>query len=440
MFLKLIKKDTQLLELIKGSGAALILKILAMALGYISMLLITNFYGASVFGVLSLGVSVISLLSIIPKFGFDNFIVRIVGEYKINNREGLGEVFYGTFFISTVISIIISLLCYFNSGFISDTLLNNPNFESSLKYCSFFIFPFTVLAIIYAFFQAYKKTILYIALQTTFIQLFFLISLIIVTLFNIKFNIVFLYGLAISLTVLLGLGLMFFKYKGTVGTAQLSYIKNLHSLKNIIKKSSPMLFASSFALILTWADTIMLSIFSSNSDIGIYNVAQRIATLIGVSLIAVNSIAAPKFVENYVQDDIIGLKKIVQKSTLMIFIMSLPIFFIYVIVPKFVLSFFGDEFTTSSSITVLVILSIGQLINAFSGSVGYIMQMTDNEKKFQNTILIAALLNLALNLILIPISGVIGAAIASLISMVFWNLKLVLFIRRKFGFWTIFGI
>ena len=66
------------------------------------------------------------------------------------------------------------------------------------------------------------------------------------------------------------------------------------------------------------------------------------------------------------------------------------------------------------------------------------MQMTGNQHLFQNIHLVAAILNVLLNYILIPISGIQGAAIASFFSVVFWNTIMVIIVKRKFGFITIY--
>ncbi len=52
--------------------------------------------------------------------------------------------------------------------------------------------------------------------------------------------------------------------------------------------------------------------------------------------------------------------------------------------------------------------------------------MADNQKTFQNVILVAALLNVGLNYLLIPKYGINGAAFVSMVSMIFWNITLVL--------------
>ena len=63
-----------------------------------------------------------------------------------------------------------------------------------------------------------------------------------------------------------------------------------------------------------------------------------------MGLMAVNSIAAPKFSEIHSSGDIDALKRIVQQSTKTIFWVSAPVLFVLIFFPSSILSMFGDEF------------------------------------------------------------------------------------------------
>ena len=97
---------------------------------------------------------------------------------------------------------------------------------------------------------------------------------------------------------------------------------------------------------------------------------------------------------------------------------------------------FGQEF--SAGVVALLLISFAQLVNSISGSVGYIMQMTNNQKIFQFIIIFSAILNIVMNYFLIPIYGINGAAFSSMISMITWNVMSVIFIKNKLGFWSIY--
>ena len=101
------------------------------------------------------------------------------------------------------------------------------------------------------------------------------------------------------------------------------------------------------------------------------------------------------------------------------------------------LSIFGEDFIIGKN--ALLILLIGQSVSVMSGSVGFILQMTGKEKIFQNILFLALLVNIGLNILLIPTYGILGAAIASTISIVFWNLTSVVYIYKEYQVLTFFN-
>jgi len=198
-----------------------------------------------------------------------------------------------------------------------------------------------------------------------------------------------------------------------------------------------MMLSSSVLLLMAWSDTIMIGIFKTEADVGVYNVALKLAMITGIVLGAVNSIVAPKLSETFNNNKMVEFRKLIKQSTRIIFFSTLPILIILLLFPEFLLSFFGTEFVIAK--TTLLILLIGQIVNAMSGSVGFILQMTGKEKAYQNILLLALVCNIVLNIVLIPIYGIEGAAIASAFSLLFWNLSSVFYIYKKYNVLTFFN-
>jgi O-antigen/teichoic acid export membrane protein len=79
----------------------------------------------------------------------------------------------------------------------------------------------------------------------------------------------------------------------------------------------------------------------------------------------------------------------------------------------------------------LVILTIGQFINALAGPVGYLMTMTRYQNEAALILVVSAGLNIGLNIFLIPAYGLIGAALATAGSMIFWNFAMVVLTKKR---------
>jgi len=61
------------------------------------------------------------------------------------------------------------------------------------------------------------------------------------------------------------------------------------------------------------------------------------------------------------------------------------------------------------------------------------MNMTGNQKVLRNIMLIAAVLNIGINIVLIPSYGIYGAAVAAMVSLMCWNITTLIYVKMKFG-------
>ena len=97
---------------------------------------------------------------------------------------------------------------------------------------------------------------------------------------------------------------------------------------------------------------------------------------------------------------------------------------------------FGEEFRLG--VLSFIILSAGRLVVAFSGAAGNLLQMCGKQVIFMNVAIIGSLINIILNFVLIPIYGINGSAMATMISIVIFNLLLVYYVKKEFGFYTFY--
>lgn len=435
---RLLNKDNDrdLNELLKGSAQGFLIRTLGILFVYSYMLIISNNYGASELGIFTITLTILNLFAIIPKFGFENALIRVVSELKAKGRHfEISRLFHQSFLFSLVIAITFGVSIYLSSSYVANNFFMKPELAKSLRVVAIAL-PFYVgLGLIAAYFRGHKKTVKFVLFNSALIALFFLILLLSLIWSEYEIELFYLYLIAIFIVFVIGLLIVL---KETKPFFKSLHTDSLYDFKRLRQIAVPLLFANSFSMMMNWSDIIMLGIFKSESDVGIYTASFKLATLTSIVLFAVNSIVAPKFAELYSQGDINGLKRTVNLSSKLIFFTSVPILLVLWLFPKTILGLYGEEFT--SGVTVLAILAFGQLINALCGSVGYLMQMIGYEKVYQRVLFIALILNILLNIAVIPRFGIIGAAVASIISLIFWNITLVLFLRKKEGITTIVSI
>jgi O-antigen/teichoic acid export membrane protein len=109
-----------------------------------------------------------------------------------------------------------------------------------------------------------------------------------------------------------------------------------------------------------------------------------------------------------------------------------PTFLLVLFLGPFLIGIFGVE-NPVAAYPWLILLAFGQLTNAFAGPVMNILNMTGYEKSARNTMLVTAILNVILNVLLIPQFGPLGAAIATTITMIGWNLWAALLVFKYHG-------
>ena len=83
------------------------------------------------------------------------------------------------------------------------------------------------------------------------------------------------------------------------------------------------------------------------------------------------------------------------------------------------------------------ILAIGQFVNVATGSVEYLLMMSGYEELFRNNSTCVAIVNIILCLILIPLFGIIGAAISTAISFAAANLIAMMLVWWRLNIWTV---
>lgn len=429
-----LSKDLQVLELLKGSVQTFILKIIGLALSYILIILITRNLGARGVGIYALSLAIAGVSYALGKLGVDNAILRFTAEFSAKNNYSLvKEIYLLSLKLLLPFGIILSVLMFLLSSFLSKSVFHKEHLSLSLRVVSLSIFPTILYSLNSEALRGLKRIKEYSFIQSVACYLFSIIILFIFLSFSSHVLLpVFAYTISVFFVMVISFCLWInaLRPKLTAVTHDNFYLRDLLSV------SFPMFITSFSALIMGWADIIILGLFRPETDVGIYNVALRVALLPSFALIAVNSIAGPKFAEHHGKNDIESVKKMAQQSTKLIFVSSLPIIIILLAFPGYVLSLFGNDFISGKY--VLIIVVIGQLVNCSCGSVALFLNMTGRQVFVRNVVSIATCLNIVLNLALIPRYGIHGAAFATMVSTIFWNVVLMIYIHKIFDFWTIY--
>ena len=198
-----------------------------------------------------------------------------------------------------------------------------------------------------------------------------------------------------------------------------------------IRTSLPLLLISGFYLVLSQTDTLMLGVLRSTDEAGAYAVAGRITQLLFLGQWAVNAIVAPMIAEHHHRNETARVQEVATYAARLAFAITVPLAIGVILFGRPILALFSQEFTVAWE--ALAILGAGMILNVLSGSVGLLMTMTNHQNAASRVLGGAAVLNIGLNAVLIPLYGMIGAAIATALTTALWNIVLVVLVRRRLG-------
>ena len=209
-----------------------------------------------------------------------------------------------------------------------------------------------------------------------------------------------------------------------------------YHLSTLTRQSLPLMMVASMSVVMLNTDIFMLGWLAQAAEVGIYDVAIKISGMSTLALLAINAVVMPKFATLHQQGKLDQLGELARSSTKLTFWLSTPVLVFLFVAGPWILQRFGAEFTSGGG--ALRILLVGQLVNTSCGSVSALLQMTNNERQFQRIFLVATLANVVLNALLIPRFGITGAAIASAVATVSWNLGGVVYSKQALGISTLY--
>jgi len=171
------------------------------------------------------------------------------------------------------------------------------------------------------------------------------------------------------------------------------------------------------------ADKVLLGLYLNPALVGIYVVASTLSALIPLILQSVNQIFAPVIADLHARKRTDVLQRLFQSLTKWVFGLSLPLAIVIIAFAPPLMRMFGSAF--EAGWPVLVIGSAGQVVNCGVGSVGYLLLMSGNQKRLMKVQFVMVVVSLAMNITLIPVLGLVGAALAAAVVNVggnVWNL------------------
>ncbi|MDO8724574.1 MAG: flippase [Candidatus Methanoperedens sp.] len=410
---EIVNKSLQ--KVAKGTAIIFIGTIIGMFLAFIGRVIIIRYTTQSEYGIFSIALVLLNILALVSTLGLQQGVVRQIA-YFMGKEEGkkVNNIIKSSIQIILISSFLFSISLFILSDVISSKLYHIPELSIPLKIFAITIPFFVFNSIFSAIFRGFGKTEPNIYFQNILINVLQIICMGFVIIISLSFiNLIY----AFSVSIILTCTIFAFYTAKKIHIPVKDLLNNTDSMKkSLLIFSLPLMTANIMFMVITWTDTLMLGYFTTPDVVGLYNSAVPLAHLIPVVLSSMLFLYVPIASQLYSQNLLDEMKRNYAILTKWIFSLTLPLFFIMFLFPETLLSnLFGSRYVEASA--VLKILSLGMFVNTFLGPNAATLMTMGKTRFLMLTNFTGAILNILLNLVLIPSYGIMGAAIASAISI-----------------------
>lgn len=373
--------------------------------------LIAQLFDPSRYGQVILAISLLSMVTVVSSIGLRSGLVRYLSRHY-NKTDQLGIV-TASVRLTGIASIVAAVILILLSDVLATRVFNDPKMAPLLKIVAVGV-PLAVLGQLSASIARGMKN----AWLKNLIE-------------NISFPVS--RVLLIGSAIILGFGTVGIAWAYVGGYAVMALLGATYvyivfgipnasdpEYTNLLRFSLPLLFANGMSFINSSLDTILIGALLASDQVGIYGAAYPLARLVFVAPSMMGVIFTPVISDLQASDKIQEIPKIYAIITQWIVIITLPGVILLIIEPEIFLGFiFGTSYIVGS--TALVILTLGFFFHVGLGINGGTMKMLGQSDFYLFSTVVNALINIGLNIWLIPRIGIAGAAVATAVSYAIGN-------------------
>lgn len=397
---------------VKGASVTFVMGFLAAVVAYMTRIILARTLGPQDYGLFSSILTFILFFLFFRDLGLNQSVVRYVSKYLVDNdKSKIKTTIFSVLSLKIVSSFVFITIIFFLSKYLAANYFSDQRASLALNLFIFYII-FSIFFILQkGTFQGFQRMFLFSSVE--FVKN--LTFLVLVLLFFWKGYKFFSPILAYSLVSVI----IFIFYLPSVYRIFPFLRYKITSFSSITKKvflfGAPLFLNSIAAKFIGYTDTLILTYSGTLSEVGIYNVVLPSALILLYFGRAVSSIAFPMSSELWARKDMKRLRegvRIIQKYS---FVVMVPIIFTLVIYSRFFITlFFGREY--ASGTLAFQILLVGMLLFTVAMVNNSIISAIGKPKTVAGITISAAILNVILNLVLIPSFGILGAALATTLS------------------------
>jgi O-antigen/teichoic acid export membrane protein len=418
-------KEGDFATVLRGAGLVIVIRVLASAVGFASVILLARWMGSSEYGLYSFAIACMVLLAYPATLGLPGAAVRFVAQYaaandwqhvvgfmKVSSWLAFG---CGALLATIAIGAVLVFKPYLDPAYVAPTIVALAGI------------PVVALTIVRS--EAIRG-LGWLALAWGPLQLGQPLLLLIVA--------AIILFIAMQLTATMAVGASIVAYAANL-IAQWGILRARLGTRTSVEpriQLGPWLGVGAFFLWISLANVIFLQagvvvvgIFLTPHDVAVYSAAAATSGLVALPLFAAVALGAPRFAALHARHGRVELQALFTNIIRFTFWPSLAIALFFVAFGSIVFRLFGPGF--EQGYKVLLILTLAQLVSAFVGPVAHLLNMTGHHVVTARVQATSAILAVLFGLFFTPIWGSVGTAVAFSAAMALGNAWLTAFVIRK---------
>lgn len=370
---------------------------------FVLTVFLARYLGVDGYGKLTFALSFVTLFIIPIDFGLTPLVTRELAGEKKKTKKYLDNLVLIRVFLGIIAFILILLIIQLIS--------NNSEIRNLVYLLGIWTIFQTTTQFFQAIYRAHEKMFYEAITRISHVLILVLISLYFI---RNKFDLVsfgWAYAVAAFFTMILAFIFVWKKF------TYFNFKLDITFIKNIFKNSWPFALSLLFVSIYYYIDSVMLGIIKSNEEVGLYNAAYKLIVFITI-IGSIFSRSVYPIISKLFKKSLNQLKLFLENYSKLMYAIASPIIFGGIALSEPIIKFvYGPEFNESVLAFQILIVAAGMIY--ISTVYAHSLQICKKQKRHLLGMGLGALINIILNIFLIPYYGIIGAAFTTLVTEVF---------------------
>jgi O-antigen/teichoic acid export membrane protein len=417
-----------------AGGASLVLlgRVAGRALHLVAQVVIARLLGASTFGLFAIGWALLQITGILAPLGLEHAVVRFGSRFRRSDPGRFGRTIFQSVAISMFLGAAIGVIVYLSAPRLATGAFGKPDLTTALMWFAPAIALYPALRVAAAATRVSQRMAWSVLAEDLLRPAIFLG---LVLLFVARWGrglegAVAATGLSIAAALAVAVAAIYRLWPQVFRLNRLSP----QGVRELLSFSVPASLAGLFVLLNNWVAQLIIGVLFPAADVGRYQAASQLSLVFAIILSAFNTALAPMIADLHGRGERRLLERVFRAATRWGLYFCAPVFLVFLIASRDVMAaVYGPDFARGWP--VLLVLTIGQIINVATGAVGILLIMTGRQRTWSVIAFAMLVLDAVLILLLSRPFGLVGAAAAVAVSTAGMFALGLFWVRRKLRLW-----